>query len=65
MKNKKYNSTTQEIVAADILKTKKYLKAMKKALRLMNRSKPIEEVKAALDEAKSVLDYDDLDESEC
>lgn len=64
MDNQKYNSVP-EMVAAEILKTKKYLKAMKKALRLMNRHKPVEDVMAALNEAKDVLDYDDSDESEC
>lgn len=64
MNNQKYNSVP-EMVAEDILKTKKYLKAMKKVLRLMNRNKPVEEVRAALNEAQNVLDSVVLDEPEC
>ena len=55
MNNQKYNSVP-EMVVAYILKTKKYLKAMKKVLRLMKRGKPVEEVRAALNEAKNILD---------
>lgn len=59
MNNQKYNSVP-EMVMANILKTKKYLKAMKKVLRLMKRGKPVEEVRAALNEAQHILDeYED------
>jgi hypothetical protein len=55
MYNQKYNSVP-EMVAEDILKTKKYLKAMKRVSHLMKRKKPVEDVREALNDAKNILE---------
>ena len=54
MDNQKYKSVP-EMVAENIVKTKKYLKAMKRVSRLMKRKKPVEEVRAALNEALGIV----------
>jgi hypothetical protein len=54
MNNQKYNSVP-EMVAEGIFRTQKYLKSMKKVLRLMKRNRPVEEVRAALNEALGIV----------
>ena len=54
MDNQEYNSVP-EMVAEAIFRTQKYLKSMKKVLRLMKRNRPVEEVRAALNEALGIV----------